>query len=578
MIGNTSSGITAPMNINAVIAHLVDMTPPQRKQFAQMHMDDPMMLSAAKFVDNQISKQAAAMSAQQMGTAPPPVNQQVVAQMSPQPPAPQAAPMPQAGPQDEGQGQPMPEDSGIAQLPAQNMPSEYAAGGIVAFDNGGAVGYAEGGKPVVNALGVEIDPNTGYPVVPPYKQALQAFSDWKERTDNPARTGDSGPRPRNAQRTAPAAPAAPAAPVVPVSRKEIKTDKAPAKVPEKKTGIDQLRADSVESAAPPSKPQPAAASPDYGTMYSDILKAQPDARASLPKEIGEIETLEKEQGNRELESVRKREQGLQALTTKREERLAKREGALSQQEGLNPYMAMINAGLTMMQSTGKGLAGIAAGAEKGMGQFAEGVKLNTAQRQKIEDARDALDDLRFNQETMSEKERNDAYNRIKQGAVATRTATVSYIQNRNEVNAKTAGYIFDANTRQVLEGQRQQFEMGQQKERLESQERLTKAQMNNALKAAGISANAPMAAKLAFLKTIGAAPEDSDLYKGYLLTEQADKEPRMYEAYTKQAADTMGGADFLKRYPSFEVYKAGMSGKGGGGTMPNPNWKNYNVR
>lgn len=563
MIGNSSSGITAPMNINAVIAHLVEMTPPQRKQFAQMHMDDPMMLSAAKFVDNQISKQAAAMSAQQMGAAPPPVNQQVVAQMSPQPPAPQAAPMPQAAPQNEGQGQPMPEDSGIAQLPVQNMPSEYAAGGIVAF--------AEGGGPVVNALGVEIDPNTGYPVVPPYKQALQAFSDWRERTDNPARTGDSGPRPRNAQRTTPAAPAAPAASAAPAVRKETKTDKAPAKAPEKKVGIEQLRADRVES-APPSTAQATAASPDYGTMYADILKAQPDARASLPKEIGEIEALEKEQGNRELESVKKREQGLQALTAKREERLTKREGALSQQEGLNPYMAMINAGLTMMQSTGKGLAGIAAGAEKGMGQFAEGVKLNTAQRQKIEDARDALDDLRFNQETMSEKERNEAYNRIKQGAVATRTATVSYIQHRDDVNAKTAGYIFDANSRQVLEGQRQQFETGQQKERLESQERLTKAQMANALKAAGISASAPTATKLAFLKTIGAAPEDSDLYRGYMLTEQADKEPRMYEAYTKQAADTMGGADFLKRYPSFEVYKAGMSGKGGGGTMSNAGW------
>jgi len=169
MIGNSSSGITAPMNINAVIAHLVEMTPPQRKQFAQMHMDDPMMLSAAKFVDNQISKQAAAMSAQQMGAAPPPVNQQVVAQMSPQPPAPQAAPMPQATPQDEGQAQPMPEESGIAQLPAQNMPGEYAAGGIVAFNG-------EKGS-LVNAMGQEIDPNTGYPVVPPYKQALQALSD-----------------------------------------------------------------------------------------------------------------------------------------------------------------------------------------------------------------------------------------------------------------------------------------------------------------------------------------------------------------------------------------------------------------
>jgi hypothetical protein len=87
------------MNINSVIAHLVELTPGQRKQFAQMHMDDTMLLSTVKYVDDQIGKQAAAKAAQMVGAAPPPVNQQVVAQMAPQPPVPQAAPHPQAGPQ-----------------------------------------------------------------------------------------------------------------------------------------------------------------------------------------------------------------------------------------------------------------------------------------------------------------------------------------------------------------------------------------------------------------------------------------------------------------------------------------------
>lgn len=562
-----SAGITGPMNINAVIAHLVEMTPPQRKQFAQMHMDDPMLLSAAKFVDNQIAKQAQSIAAQATGAAPPPVNQQVVAQMAPQPPAPQAAPMPQATPQEVPQDQPMPEDTGIAQLPAQNMPSEYAAGGIVAFGVGGTT----------NALGQEIDPKTGYPV-PLYRRVLNALDEspgyqkYREMVDNPyGYTGNSGPHPRNKPAAAEVPASAPAA-------RDDRTRRTPANyapaeaAPKEKTGIDQLRADRIPSAAPPSAPPPAATSPDYGQMYSDILKAQPDARANLPKEIGEIETLEKEQGNRELESVKKREQGLQSLVSKREERLAKREEALSQEAGLNPYMAMINAGLSMMQSTGKGLAGIAAGAEKGMGQFAEGVKLNTAQRQKIDDARDALDDLRFNQETMSEKERNDAYNRIKQGAVATRTATISYIQHRDDVNAKTAGHIFDANTRQVLEGQRQQFEMGVEGKREAHQERLAIAQMNNALKAAGISAGAPVRAKLDFLKTIGAADPSSALYKGYVLTEQADKEPRMYAEYQKLATDDMKGPAFVQRFPTFESFKAGMSGTGGSGTMSTSGW------
>jgi hypothetical protein len=62
------------------------------------------------------------------------------------------------------------------------------------------------------------------------------------------------------------------------------------------------------------------------------------------------------------------------------------------------------------------------------------------------------------------------------------------------------------------------------------------------------------------------------LYKGFTLSEQADKEPRMYAEYQKLASDELNGGAFLKRNPTFEAYKAGMSGKGGGGTMSNAGW------
>jgi len=76
---------------------------------------------------------------------------------------------------------------------------------------------------------------------------------------------------------------------------------------------------------------------------------------------------------------------------------------------------------------------------------------------------------------MTEKDRLAAQNTITQGAIAANNAVITTIQHREGVNAQTAGRIFEAGARQSLEGQRQQFEMGQQKERLESQERLTKA-------------------------------------------------------------------------------------------------------
>ena len=180
---------------------------------------------------------------------------------------------------------------------------------------------------------------------------------------------------------------------------------------------------------------------------------------------------------------------------------------------------------------------------------------------------------------MTEKERLAAQNTITQGAIAANNAVVTTIQHREGVNAQTAGRILDIGARQSLEGQRQQFEMGQQGQRLESQERLAKAQMNNAIRAAGISAGAGTRAETDFYEKLGNAAPDSALRIGFDLKQQIAKEPAMYETYTKLATDEMKGPAFIQRFPTFESFKAGMSGKGGGGgTMPNPNWKNYNVK
>jgi hypothetical protein len=456
--------------------------------------------------------------------------------------------------------------------------------------DGGIVGYDGGGT--VNALGQEIDPKTGYPV-PLYRRVLNALDEspgyqkYREMVDNPyGSTGRSGPHPRNkpiaAEVPVAVKPPAPATGAGGGQENRGNASAPPEKLPappKERTGIDQLRADKIPS-APPSMARPtvAATDEDYGAAYDKLLKAQPDPRADMPKEVGEIQDLNTAQRTRAMALADKQDEGLKALMAERNARLAGREGRVKEQEELNPSMSLITAGLAMMQSTGKGLAGIGEGAAKGMAQYMEGVKFNSAQRQKLEDARDALSDLQFNQETMTNKERLAAENAYTQGSIVAKNAVINTIQQREGVNRQTAAHLFDAHARQGLEGQRQQFEMGLQGQREASQERLAKAQMDNALKAAGISASAPLATKLAFLEKIGAAPEDSALYKGYLLTEQADKEPRMYEAYTKQLADPYGGADFLKRNPTFEAYKAGMSSKGSGGTMPNPNWKNYNVR
>jgi len=505
-----SAGITGPMNINAVIAHLVEMTPPQRKQFAQMHMDDPMMLSAAKFVDNQIAKQAQSIAAQATGAAPPPVNQQVVAQMLPQPPAPQAAPQPQAAQQP--QGQPMPEDSGIAQLPAPNMPGKYAAGGIVAFDGGGPVNGVyvpdSGVPPNVFIMGnMWKDPETGKTgYLPGYgpgvgrtgyegmtlgdlaKKAKEKLEDLlvsgtynKQKLAEKRQAEAVAGTPALLNKDAPAytgpSVAAPATGAGAGQGKRGSTDVPPeVAAPKEKKGVDQLRVPNV-APAPAVAPTiqaslaPATSGLDYNAAFSSALKAEGNPRDNLPPEIAEIGDLAKAQRTKAMALADKQSEGLNALVSARQARQDAREQSIAQQEAINPWMAMITGGLAIAQSKGKGLSGLAEGSQAGINQYMTEAKYTNAQRQKLEDARDALQELKYNGETMTNKDRLAAENSLTQGLMAVKDATVKHIAHKEELNLKTAGHKFDAMVQRdietqreahqtQLEGQRQQFESG----------------------------------------------------------------------------------------------------------------------
>jgi hypothetical protein len=467
------------MNINAVLAHLVEMTPPQRKQFAQMHMDDPMMLSAAKYVDNQIAKQAAAIAAQQMGMAPPPVNQQVVAQMTPQPSVRQAAPQPQA------MQQPLPEDTGIAQLPAPNMQG-MAAGGIVAFADRGAVDLGsildqarasdKATEQKLNSYGLRQqsqDPQ-GYQAAQAARQAAAAARATAEKAYTADMEAKGVGKPISAAAPIGAfkdlsagTPAVVAAPPAPAIIKDDRTRRNPANyapavaapaeaAPKEKTGIDQLRA---PSAAPAPTIQassaPATASPNYSADFNAALKSQGNPRDNLPPEIAEVGDLAQAQHDKAMALADKQEQGLKTLVDERTARQNAREQNIAQQEAVNPWMSMITGGLGIAQSKGKGLSGLAEGSQLGINQYMTEAKYTNAQRQKLEDARDSLQDLKYNAETMTNKDRLAAENSLTQGLMAVKDATVKHIQHKEDVNERTAGHIFDAGVQQGLETQRE---------------------------------------------------------------------------------------------------------------------------
>lgn len=104
------------MNPQNVLSSLRMMSDQQLQQYAAMHKDDPFIFPLA-FQESQTRKQMRSES-QAMQPPQPKVADQALAEMAPQ--------------------QPMPENVGIGQLPADNLKG-MAGGGIVAFDEGGEV-------------------------------------------------------------------------------------------------------------------------------------------------------------------------------------------------------------------------------------------------------------------------------------------------------------------------------------------------------------------------------------------------------------------------------------------------------
>ena len=205
----------------------------------------------------------------------------------------------------------------------------------------------------------------------------------------------------------------------------------------------------------------------------------PDARASMPKEIKEMGDLREAQANKELASEENAKAGLASLLGKRETRIGEREKRLADKSSNDINMALIDAGLAMAQSVKPGFAGIAEGLTTGAKRFAEESRLTEAARQKIEEARDAHDDLKFNREDMSRRQILAAQGKITEAKVAVKKDVVDYLVKEKDVSTKVAGHIFDAQVARLAEAQKQQFQAGENV--------LNRA---NTLSAAGISAQA----------------------------------------------------------------------------------------
>lgn len=179
--------------IQDITESLALMGDPALQQYAQIHKDDPYVMALAMSESSRRKKLRAAQQGQGGQMPQPKVVDQAIQAINPPPQQPQQPPMPQQGMQQPPQAQQqLPEQQGVAQLPAPNMQS-MADGGIVGYAEGGDVEY----KYVRDASGrlvkVPVDKAEKKPGV---MDLMQKMSDYSNRNaNNPAAMAPTAPRP-----------------------------------------------------------------------------------------------------------------------------------------------------------------------------------------------------------------------------------------------------------------------------------------------------------------------------------------------------------------------------------------------
>jgi hypothetical protein len=432
------------INVNQITSQLARMPDQALQQYAMMHKNDPYTVSLALSESNRRKQMRDAAQGQQGMGEQPKVVDQGIAEMLPQAP------------------QPMPEDVGIGALPAPNMQG-MAGGGIVAFGDGGEVQrFQTGGVPRVGSHGLAsiIPDKTGYEGMG-ILEFLQAFgtdmlnklpTEDKERLkQNQVKKEAAGVVDMSAYRPRPTMEAGQEAALY---EKAGLMPSAPVVIPPVDTGVvgTQTPASSVKTppvAGPRPASAPAPAAP-AGLSYLDRLKAAQTAMGPTvnPEQVA-MDALVAERNRGAADSKKELEADIASRADQfknREERTNKRQTELDKSKDANTGMALLEAGLAMMQSRGPGLAGIAQGAGVGLKQYQSGIKDLKAAQEKLDEARDRTDELKQNQSMMDKSAVRAANKDIRDASLAGQQYQIDarmkiYGENRTDARAGIASDI-----------------------------------------------------------------------------------------------------------------------------------------
>jgi hypothetical protein len=267
-------------------------------------------------------------------------------------------------------------------------------------------------------------------------------------------------------------------------------------------------------------PSYAAPSMDIPGMFRSAMTAAQGMDNPFAKDIEAM-------GKERVKAAQQDVAGLEAIHARfddifkgRKERMGTREQEVSKLEGEAERMALINFGLAMAQTPGKGLSGLlsglTAGAKAGSAEYAKGMDKFRAAQEKLNDAKDRLEELEANRAELNARE-------LHKGRMAVR-ATMVDVQ-KDMINANMEMYKLNrADSKDLVKAQ---IELGL--------EQLRQSGANARAKLAASTQRLPAEANMAMM-----------LGKG--TTEAERLRSGLAEMAKFKGKDNTGGAMLLERY------------------------------
>jgi hypothetical protein len=553
------------------------------QQYAAMHKNDPYIFPLA-FQESQNRQrlrmnQQAAQGMQQQ----PKVNEQALAQMAP----------PQA--------QPMPEDVGIATLPAPNM-TMAADGGIMGYPDD--ANFAERSEPVVMMAGGGVARYNGAQGSVTASSELQSLLAARERYVQ-AGADTSGidqaiaflqAKPGRAAAQRAAAGSAPPA-KMPGFAEQMAQDIAPptpitptpfkGTMPEAGYTYKGMENDPRLN-TPPSKPFVAAPKPDAGRKTKPAAEAarnEPAAEkdkdpagidalmAKLTREtdlaqgalrnqrVGLASQLEQEAlGTKEEGEKRRKERG--DVFAGKEARLAEREKGVAGLGDKYMGLALLQAGAAMMSTPGSIGMALGKGIQVGSERYIAGIDKINAAKDKFAEARDRLDELRLNRDDMNDKEIKEENSAIRRARIqGQQLLTEGATKDLEMTNANFREFFKagadDLKTNKTLEAERKNV--------------LTRESGANVRSAGQIAATLNTPERMAFMsaleKTKTKENPQGDPAAAYQSVVAMKREPQTSETLLKAWS---GNMLLQQQYPNPQDYIKMMVGSAGGASQLSP--------